>query len=177
MICRNETVFSFGPAQVRLGIASIGSSTTRCIPRNGTISGNSLAAAHACHSGAAIKVIWKLPAGSTGSVCAVRVLFQFILILFFYPLLFAQKVKRANFTKGKIRTRTFFFSLSWSALDQCECAKRFSFSVIASPGNRLTSWAPAASVTAAAADGAAAVHYRTLTVREFARYIYAAKDN
>lgn len=150
--------------------------TTRCIPRNGTISGNSLAAAHACHSGAAIKVIWKLPAGSTGSVCAVRFLFQFILILFFIPLLFAQKVKRANFTKGKIRTRTFFFlSLSWSALDQCECAKRFSFSVIASPGNRLTSSAPAASVTAAAA--AAAVHYRTRTVREFARYIYAAKDN
>lgn len=47
--------------------------------------------------------------------------------------------------------------------------------MIASPGNRLTSSAPAASVTAAAA--AAAVHYRTRTVREFARYIYAAKDN
>lgn len=152
--------------------------TTRCIPRNGTISGNSLAAAHACHSGAAIKVIWKLPAGSTGSVCAVRVLFQLILILFYFFLFCLPKRLNVRISpKAKYEREPFFFSLSWSALDQCECAKRFSFSVIASPGNRLTSWAPAASVTAAAAGAAAAVHYRTRTVREFARYIYAAKDN
>lgn len=84
--------------------------TTRCIPRNGTISGNSLAAAHACHSGAAIKVIWKLPAGSTGSVCAVRVLFQFILILFYFFLFCLPKRLNVRISpKAKYEREPFFF--------------------------------------------------------------------
>lgn len=86
--------------------------TTCCIPRNGTISGNSLAAAHACHSGAAIKVIWKLPAGSTGSVCAVRVLFQFILILFYFFLFCLPKRLNVRISpKAKYEREPFFFSL------------------------------------------------------------------